>query len=108
VPEYNGPVKVSGDVMYPNTVAFNSKKNLKWYIKQSGGYGTRAKKKKAYIVYQNGTMALAKEGKVEPGCEIVVPSKAKKDWSSLAPMLSIGTSVTGLAAMVATIINVLK
>ena len=108
VPEYNGTVKVSGDVMYPNTVAFNSKKSLKWYIKQSGGYGTRAKKNKAYIVYQNGTMALAKEGKVEPGCEIVVPSKAKKDWSSLAPMLSIGSSVTGLAAMVATIINVLK
>lgn len=108
VPEYNGTVKVSGDVMYPNTVAFNNKKDFKWYVKQSGGFGSRAKKKKAYIVYQNGTMALANEGKIEPGCEIVIPSKAKKDWSGLAPILSIGSSITGLAAMIATIASALK
>ena len=108
VPEFNGTVKVSGDVMYPNTVAFNNKKDFKWYVKQSGGFGSRAKKKKAYIVYQNGTMALANEGKIEPGCEIVVPSKAKKDWSGLAPILSIGSSVTAMAAMIATIANAVK
>jgi len=108
VPEFNGTVKVSGDVMYPNTVAFNSKKGYKWYVKQAGGFGSRARKSKAYIVYQNGTMAMANEGDIEPGCEIVIPSKAKKDWGGLAPVLSIASSITGLAAMVATIANAVK
>ena len=32
VPEYNGTVKISGNVQFPNTVAFNEKKGYKWYI----------------------------------------------------------------------------
>jgi protein involved in polysaccharide export with SLBB domain len=108
VPEYNGTVKVSGDVMYPNTVAFNPKKGFKYYVKQSGGFGTNAKKSKAYIVYQNGTMALASEGKIEPGCEIIVPTKPKKDPMAITRWLSVGSSITGIAAMIATIANMTK
>ena len=108
VPEYNGTVKVSGDVMYPNTVAFSPKKGFKYYVKQSGGFGTNAKKSKAYIVYQNGTMALANEGKIEPGCEIIVPSKPKKDPMAVTRWLSVGSSITGIAAMIATIANMVK
>ncbi len=108
VPEYNGTVKISGDVMYPNTVAFNSGKGYKWYVNQAGGFGTRAKKKKSYIVYQNGTMALAKDGKVEPGCEIIVPTKPKRDNTALTQWLAVGSSITGIAAMIATIANMTK
>ena len=108
VPEYNGTVKVSGDVMYPNTVAFNPKKGFKWYVHQSGGFGSRAKKSKSYIVYQNGTMALAKNGKIEPGCEIIVPTKPKRDNTAITQWLAIGSSITGIAAMIATIANMVK
>ena len=38
VPEYNGTVKVSGNVMYPNTVVYHAGKNYKYYINQAGGY----------------------------------------------------------------------
>ena len=110
VPEYNGTVKISGDVMFPNTVAYNdSKKNYKWYVNQAGGFGSRAKKSKSYIVYQNGTMAKVGPGvKVEPGCEIIVPTKPKRDMTAVTQWLSIGSSVTGLAAMIATIANVTR
>ena len=109
VPEYNGTVKISGNVQFPNTVAFNEKKGYKWYINKAGGFGNRAKKSKTFIIYQNGTMAEVGRGtKVEPGCEIVVPTKAKKDMTAVTQWLSIGSSITGLAAMIATIANMVK
>lgn len=109
VPEYNGVVKISGDVMFPNTVAYQEGKDYKWYVNQAGGFGNRARKNRTWIVYQNGTMSKVGRGvKVEPGCEIVVPSKPRRDGSKWTQWLSIGTSMTSMAAMVATIANVLK
>ena len=104
VPEYNGVVKISGNVMYPNTVSYQEGKKYKWYINQAGGFGNRAKKSKTFIVYQNGTMAQVGHGtKIEPGCEIIVPTKSKVDYSHLTQLISIGTSLTSLAAMIAVI-----
>ena len=108
VPRFNHTVRISGDVNLPNTVAFDEGKNYKYYVKQAGGYGNRAKKRNTYIVYQNGTMAIAKEAKVEPGCEIVVPSKAPRNYNAISQWLGIGTSAASLATMFATIVNLVK
>ena len=109
VPRFNHTVRISGDVNAPNTVAFNEGKNYKYYVKQAGGFGNRAKKGHTYIVYQNGTMAVAKKGgKIEPGCEVVVPSKAPRDNNAISRWLGIGTSVASLATMFATIANLVK
>lgn len=109
IPEYNGTVKVSGDVMYPNTVAYVKGKNLSYYINQAGGWGNRAKKSKTIILYMNGTVAQANhKAKVRPGCEIVVASKPKSDGKSLSQWLAIGTSTASIATMLATIANLIK
>jgi protein involved in polysaccharide export with SLBB domain len=108
VPRFNHTVRISGDVNTPNTVAFEEGKSWKYYIEQGGGFGDRAKKKGTYIVYQNGTMAMAKKGKIEPGCEVIVPTKAKKDNSNLTQWLAIGTSMASMATMIASIANLLK
>ncbi len=109
VPRFNHTVRISGDVNAPNTVAFNEGQGYKYYVKQAGGFGNRAKKGHTYIVYQNGTMAIAKKGgKIEPGCEIVVPSKAPRDNNAISRWLGIGTSVASLATMFATIANLVK
>lgn len=108
VPRFNHTVRISGDVNMPNTVAYEEGKGYKYYVEMAGGFGDRAKKKNAYIVYQNGTMAMAKKGKIEPGCEVVVPTKAKRDNSSLTQWLGIGTSMASLATMIASIANLLK
>ena len=109
IPEYNGTVKISGDVMYPNTVAYEKGKRASYYIDQAGGWGDRAKKSNTYIIYMNGTVAkVGHNAKIMPGCEIVVPSKPKKDARTLAQILTIGTNVASLATMIATIANIVK
>lgn len=109
VPQYNGTVKVSGDVMYPNTVAYAKGKSVSYYLDQAGGFSDRAKKSRTYIVYMNGTVArVGRNAKPMPGCEIIVPSKPVKDGRSLAQFLSIGTSMASITTMIATLANVLK
>ena len=109
VPEYNGTVKISGNVMYPNTVAYEKGKRPSWYIDQAGGFGNRAKKGSTYIIYMNGTVArVGHNAKIRPGCEIVVPTKPESNGKGLAQWLSIGTSVAGIATMIATIANLIK
>lgn len=101
VPEYLGTVKISGDVFYPNTVSYESGKGYKYYVNQAGGFGNRAKKSKAFIVYQNGTVGVVSQGaKPEPGCEIIIPSKKQKqpfNWSAVA---GVASSLTGIAALI--------
>ena len=108
VPRFNHTVRISGDVNAPNTVAYDEGEGYKYYIKQAGGFGDRAKKRNTYIIYLNGTMAMAKEGKIEPGCEVVVPSKAPRNQNSMAQWLGIGTSVASLGTMIASIAHLVK
>ncbi len=100
VPEYNGTVKISGNVLFPNTVSYQKGKNWKYYVNQAGGFGQRSRKGHSYIVYQNGTVSQVGKGKVEPGCEIIVPQRAKRDMSFLTQWISIGSSLTSLATLV--------
>ena len=108
VPEYNGTVRISGNVLFPNTVAYQAGKDWKFYVNQAGGFGQRSRKSHSFIIYQNGTVSQVGKGKVEPGCEIVVPQKGKRDMSALMQWVSIGTSMASLATMAATIGNLLK
>ena len=107
IPEYNGTVKISGDVLFPNTIAYEKGKRLSYYINQAGGYGSRAKKSGTHIVYMNGTVAKGSKAKIMPGCEIVVPSKPKRNTNA-AEILTIGTGVASIATMIATLANILK
>ena len=109
IPEYTNTVKISGDVMYPNTVAYSEGEKVDYYVKQAGGWGNRAKKSRTYIIYMNGTVAKAGNGnKPEPGCEIIVPSKPKATKMTPAEIMTIGTGTASIATMIATIANVLK
>ena len=109
VPEYNGTVKISGNVMYPNTVAYEKGRRPAWYINQAGGFGNRAKKSNTYIIYMNGTVArVGHNAKILPGCEIVVPTKPENNGKALTQWLSVGTTMAGLATLIATIANLMK
>ena len=108
IPRYNRTVRISGDVQKPNVVAFKDKKSYKYYVNQAGGFGKRARKSHAYILYQNGTIAKASKGDIEPGCEIIVPTKGPKDPAQLQQWLGIGTSMASMATMFVSIANMLK
>jgi protein involved in polysaccharide export with SLBB domain len=110
VPTYNNTVRISGAVMYPNSVSYSSGKRLNYYISQAGGYGDRAKKRRAYVIYMNGQVKRLKSKNasgITPGSEIVVPVKEKGTWS-LQNTLSIATTSASLATMIASIANILK
>lgn len=109
VPEYVSTVKINGDVIYPNTTVYLKDKRVKYYIAQAGGYGARAKRNKAYIVYMNGRVARVKgRAKVEPGCEIIVPSKRDRKRMGIAEILGLTTSAASIGTMAASIANMTK
>ena len=108
VPQFEATVKINGEVLYPNTVGYVKGKPVSYYIDQAGGFSSKAKKRQAYIIYMNGTVAkVGHNAKPMPGCEIVVPSKLASK-TTIAETLSITTSIGSLAAIIATIANLLK
>ena len=110
VPKMNNTVKVNGAVMMPNTVGYLSDKNANYYLNQAGGYALNAKKSKKFVIYMNGQVARIKgrsKDKIEPGCEIIVPSKKNKKVN-VGEILGYASSFGSLATMFATISNLIK
>lgn len=110
IPEYINTVKISGNVMFPNVVAYNPEMSVKDYVEMAGGYGYRPKRNKAYVIYMNGTIARARQaskGVVEPGCEIVIPQKRDKDFD-VSSLMSVATTSSSIATMLATMVNLIK
>ena len=110
VPEYNNTVKIDGAVMMPNTVSFKEGESVKYYISQAGGYGQNAKKSKKFIIYMNGQIAEVKgsgKSQIEPGCEIIVPSKRKKQIN-IGNVIRLASSITSLGTMAAAIAALVK
>ena len=110
IPKNNNTVTINGAVMVPNTVSYMEGKNIDYYLNQAGGYSENAKKSKKFIVYMNGQVTKVKgSGKkqIEPGCEIIIPSKAKKK-TNMGNILGYATTFSTLGVMVASIANLIK
>ena len=111
IPEYVSTVKITGEVQFPNTVTYIAGKSKSYYINQAGGYGKMAKKRSAYVVHMNGTVTRIKRlksGQIEPGCQIIVPSKKERKGMSIAEIVSLTTSAASIGTMAATIANLAK
>jgi len=111
IPEYVSTVKITGEVQFPNTVTYLAGKSKSYYIDQAGGYGKMAKKRSAYVVHMNGTVTRIKRfkgGQIEPGCQIIVPSKKERKGMSIAEIVSLTTSAASIGTMAATIANLTK
>lgn len=111
IPQYVSTVSISGEVMYPNTVLYLQGKNLKYYVGQAGGYGLRAKKSCAYVIYMNGTVTRVRslrKARIEPGCQIIIPSKRERKGMNLPAIMSLATSAASIGTMAASIANLSK
>jgi protein involved in polysaccharide export with SLBB domain len=111
VPQFSNTVRISGAVLYPNTVTFRKNMNLSDYVSMAGGYDDGAKKRKAFVIYMNGTAARKRfwsSPRIEPGCEIVVPAKPERKGATAGEILGYSSSLASIAAMIATIISVTK
>ena len=110
IPKNTNTVTINGAVMVPNTVSYIAGKNIDYYLNQAGGYSDNAKKSKKFIVYMNGQVTKVKgSGKkqIEPGCEIIVPSRSKKR-TNVGEILGYATSFSSLGMMIASIANLIK
>lgn len=111
IPQYSNTVKISGAVMYPISMNYKKGAPLNYYIKRAGGYGNRARKNRVYAIYMNGSVELVNKRSsksIQPGCEIVIPSKDIKDKMSTAEVMSIGTTAASISTMMVSIANILK
>ncbi|MBQ0025500.1 MAG: SLBB domain-containing protein [Bacteroidales bacterium] len=107
IPQANNTVTINGEVLCPNVVNYVPGKGLDYYIGQGGGYTSNAHRRKTYIIYANAQVSRASDGKVEPGCEIVVPAKPEKkiDVSRVSMWATLSTA---LATVGTVIVNLLK
>ncbi len=111
VPQFSNTVKISGEVMYPISINYEKGKSLSYYIKRAGGYADRAHKSRVYTIYMNGSveqLGRRSSRSIQPGCEIVVPTKPQRNKMTPQEMMTIGTSTASIATMIATLVNILK
>jgi len=112
VPFLKQTVLVSGQVLYPVRLRFESGSSFRRYVSMAGGFSSKASKKLSYIVYANGTAKDTKNflffkvyPKVKPGAEIVVPQRDDKKAISAIEMATIATSLTSMIFIISTLIK---
>ena len=108
VPLYNGTVRVMGAVLYPNSVTFTEGKKLKYYVDAAGGFDTRARKNKTFVIYMNGMVAAGKSAEIRPGCIVIVPSKNQTNPISWAEAVGLLSSTASTAAVIISVLNLTK
>lgn len=107
VEELRNTVKVSGAVPYDNAVPYVKGKGIKYYMAQGGARGAK-NRRWAYIIYQNGSSQMVKDGaKIEPGCEIVLPERTTQSTSiqTASMWVSIGSTLATLGAVVVSVLK---
>jgi protein involved in polysaccharide export with SLBB domain len=110
VPTRDGLVLVSGEVLFPNTIAFDKNLDLKDYIHRAGGFAQSAKTSRIIIAHRDGSFDEAAgrmrglfgggQPKVRPGDEILVLPKVQvksmqitKDLSQILYQIAVSAAV---------------
>ena len=76
IPERTSVTLISGEVMFPNAVAWSPQLKADQYINQVGGYTQKSNKSKIIVIHQNGESELVKSSyAVKQGDEIMVLPK---------------------------------
>lgn len=109
VPLENNVVQVRGAVMAPSSLSYKAGLRAYDYIRRSGGFANRARRSQAYVVSMNGDKKPARSStKIQPGDEIVVPFKEKKDGSVQASIVSAASAASSLATLSMAIVSVIN
>ena len=76
IPTRDGLVLISGEVLFPNTIAYDPKLDLDSYINLTGGYTQKADTSRVIIAHRDGSFADAKNSAdIRAGDEILVLPK---------------------------------
>jgi protein involved in polysaccharide export with SLBB domain len=113
VMEYRSTVSVRGEVNSTVIVNHHSRR-LKSYVKDAGGFSKNADKKRIFVIEPNGRsrmtssfMGIRVYPKIQPGVEVIVPSKIyderKTDPAKLAAVASVIASTTSVLFLIVTL-----
>lgn len=112
IPEMQQEVRVSGEILNPMGLTYQPGKNLKYYVDRTGGFSTKAHKKKVFVLYSDGTTAVTKNfifhkyPTLEPGAQIIVPEKQVKERpDQSSKWLAIASTMSSIAVSVSLIIS---
>ncbi len=111
IPQYSNTVKLSGEVVYANSMPYVKGKSLSYYVERAGGYANKAKKNGAYAIYLNGSvkkLGRRSARNIRPGCEIVIPTKQQTNRMSTAEVMAITSGGASLASVIVALISILK
>ncbi len=114
IPRQPQTVKVTGEVLYPNSVKYNEGKSFKDFISEAGGFTSNSARKRAYVLYSNGSVKRTRAflfirhyPKIERGAEIIVP-KNIKNANSAQQVFQLVSVLTGTVTSVIGIITLIK
>ncbi|MCZ8157024.1 MAG: hypothetical protein O9264_12925, partial [Leptospira sp.] len=105
-------VRMRGQVLFPTTARYNESNRFGAYISKSGGFTDNARKGRSYVVYANGDVKRTNKfiffnvyPKIEPGSEIIIPSKPEREGMSAQSWIGIATSLATIGILLNTLIN---
>ncbi|MDR2564310.1 MAG: SLBB domain-containing protein [Prevotellaceae bacterium] len=107
VPGTTQTVQINGEVLMPAHVRFDRSHSFFDYIDNAGGFSNKAMKRKAFVIYANGTakptknfLFFKKYPEISPGAKIYIPRKPERKGLTAGEAISLGTSATTLAAII--------
>ena len=110
VPKLLQTVRMRGDVVYPTTLRHEQGRGFTYYINGAGGFDRRANRKQTYVVYANGAVKRTKGflvfrsyPSIEPGAEVIVPSKGPKTPFRVGELVGVTTGLATLALVLSQI-----
>lgn len=115
IPKEQQIVKIDGEVLFPSAVVYSKGKTFADYVDNAGGFSPGALKRRAYVVYPNGTVQGTRKflffnsyPDVKAGSEIVVPKKPARRGLSTAESIGLLGSLASLGAIVIAVLNLTK
>lgn len=111
IPQFSNTVKISGEVSYPISMNYKKGETLSYYIKRAGGYGNKAKKDGVYAIYMNGAVekiSRRSSKAIEPGCEIVVPTKKQGKKMTSGEIVALTSGAASISSVIIAVISLIR
>jgi protein involved in polysaccharide export with SLBB domain len=112
IPRQLQTVRMRGEVLYPTSARYRENSGFKQYISRAGGFTENSRRGRSYVIYANGDVKRTRKillvnnyPSIEPGAEIIVPTKPEREKLSPQAWIGIATSMATLALLINNLVN---